>query len=799
MRSTILIFLMLFSASFSFAQNKNMVLRSHLPYPGKQLSNIGGWADAQGNEYALVGTSDGLSIVDVTDPDNIFEIVEIPGPQSIWREVKTWQHYAYVTTEGGSDGLQIIDLSGLPSPNLAVQQWTPFVPVGGTGQTLATIHALHIDNGFVYLYGSNNINTTCGGIDGIVIGDLSDPWNPSVAGVYNGAYVHDGYVRNDTVWAGRIYDGDFAVIDVSDKANPVVLATQATPSNFTHNTWLSDNSKYLFTTDEVDNSYLAVYDVEDISNIQEIDKIQSQFPGGNSVVHNTHILNDYAVTSWYTDGVVITDGHRPQNLVNVGWFDTSPLTGGGYNGCWGVYPYLPSGTVVASDMQEGLFVLTPAYVRACYLEGTVIDSSCGTPIFGAQISIQQAGVTENTSINGDYATGTPDAGIYDIVVSKPGYLSQTVSGVDLQNGLVTVLNFQLTPIASVNLAGLVNNPDGIPVNLANVNLSNANNSFNYVSNPNGEFNQCGFVSGLYNYLVGKWGYITQCGTVDISNPDLEFELVEGVYDDFSFANGWTVSGNASAGFWTRAIPLPTFFNNIPANPGSDVNNDCSDKAFVTGNNNANVGIDDVDDGSTILTSPPFDLSGFSHPVVKYSRWFFNGGGTGTPNDSLVISITNGVQTVPLEIVLGPTAGVPTWVERTYPIKDLLPITSNMRMIVRAVDAEPGHLVEAGFDYFRVINDSTLSINQLAGADGVNAYPNPSLSGESVTLQSMSTGIVSVMIYDVTGRMVYNEPSITSGKNNYTLHANSLKEAGVYFYQLQLQNQQIKTGKLIIKK
>jgi hypothetical protein len=65
---------------------------------------------------------------------------------------------------------------------------------------------LHIDNGYVYLYGANNGS----GIDGIVIGDLSDPWNPTVAGVYDGYYVHDGYVRNDTVWACHIYDGFFS-------------------------------------------------------------------------------------------------------------------------------------------------------------------------------------------------------------------------------------------------------------------------------------------------------------------------------------------------------------------------------------------------------------------------------------------------------------------------------------------------------------------------------------------------------------------------------------------------------------
>jgi choice-of-anchor B domain-containing protein len=191
----------------SYAQ-KNVTFRSNLPYPGKVLSNIGGYVDSLGNEYALVGHSEGLSIVNVQDPDNPFIVIEIPGPNSIWREVKTWQKYAYVTTEGGSQGLQIVDLSNLPGNNIPYQNWAPNITTGIGTYTLSTIHALHIDNGYVYLYGANNGS----GIDGIVIGDLTDPWNPTIAGIYDGYYVHDGYVRNDTVWACHIYDGFFSAI-----------------------------------------------------------------------------------------------------------------------------------------------------------------------------------------------------------------------------------------------------------------------------------------------------------------------------------------------------------------------------------------------------------------------------------------------------------------------------------------------------------------------------------------------------------------------------------------------------------
>ena len=84
-----------------------------MSYGSIVLANIGGYVDSLNNEYALVGTSEGLDIVDVTDPSNPVIRFSVPGPQSNWREVKTYRKFAYVTTEGGG-GLVIVDMSQLP-------------------------------------------------------------------------------------------------------------------------------------------------------------------------------------------------------------------------------------------------------------------------------------------------------------------------------------------------------------------------------------------------------------------------------------------------------------------------------------------------------------------------------------------------------------------------------------------------------------------------------------------------------------------------------------------------------------
>ena len=83
------------------------------------LSDIWGYADEEGNEYALVGTYSGLSIVDVTDPSNPTEVFFGTGAGSIWRDIKTWGDYAYVSNESFG-GVYIVDLSPLPGGEITV-------------------------------------------------------------------------------------------------------------------------------------------------------------------------------------------------------------------------------------------------------------------------------------------------------------------------------------------------------------------------------------------------------------------------------------------------------------------------------------------------------------------------------------------------------------------------------------------------------------------------------------------------------------------------------------------------------
>ncbi|MCC6279480.1 MAG: choice-of-anchor B family protein [Saprospiraceae bacterium] len=472
-----LAFLLFFTFQNLFAQT-NVAYRGAYPFPNNELANLWGYADGNGNEYALVGTQTGMSIINVTTPTTPTLVIDITGPFSDWREIKTYGHYAYVVTEGVSGtnvGLMIINLSYLPNINVNnTNHFRVYRGDGAINNLFNKAHALHVDEtaGFLYLYGSN-LNSG----RPLILNLNPNPMSPTYAGYVNtsftGAnhnYVHDGYADNNILYAGHIYGGFFSIINTTVKnSQPLSVSdveTQNTPNLFTHNTWL--NGSTLFTTDETTNSYLVAYDISNPGNIRLLDRIQSN-PGSGSIVHNTYIINNYAVTSWYKDGFTIVDATRPDNLVQVGNYDTYPGgSGNGFFGCWGVYPYLPSGNILASNINDvpgsstgKLFVLTPTYVRACYLEGTITDASNGAVINGATIKIASSPTqTENSGSNGVYKMGRLSGGTYTVTVTKTGYHVFTTS-VTLSNGVLTTLNAALHSLAlPVELTRFDVRPDG---------------------------------------------------------------------------------------------------------------------------------------------------------------------------------------------------------------------------------------------------------------------------------------------------------------------------------------------------
>ena len=735
------------SLSLTAQDSLNMTKLGQLDYTA-QLSNIWGYA-TEGREYALVGNSSGTSFVDVTDPANPVEVYFKSGVNSIWREIKVFNNHAYITTEGGG-GLQIVDMTPLPqNTNLSS------VSYFGDQYDFTTAHTLYIDeNGILYIFGSDY------GQGGAIMYDLNtNPEAPVELGVFDDYYIHDGFVRGDTLWASSVYDGFLGIVDVSDKANATEYTSFNTPSNFTHNSWPTNDNHYLFTTDEVSNAYVGSYDVSDFNNITELDRFQ-HYPGSNSIPHNAHLLGNFLYVSYYKDGVVVIDVSNPNNLVESGFYDTAPtMSGDGFNGCWGVYPYLPSGNIIASDMASGLWILGFNNSPSCYLEGVVTDFTNGNLLNGVTVEILTTSGLTLTDLVGEYATGFANANTYSVQFSKGGYITQTINNVVLTNGNITTLDVQLIPDVPFGFSGMVvEAATGNPIAGADVRIFNDWFSYSLTADADGMFSVSQFYAGNYEIVAGKWRYKTSCTDYDITSTSgtTVVELDKGIYDDFSFNFGWAETNTSPTGQWERGVPAGTDFNDNESNPGYDSDTDCLDLAYVTGNSGVSAGDDDIDDGNAVLTSPEFDATTFTEPYIHYSRWFYNGGGNGgNPNDSLIIQLSNGQETTTIERVSETTGFMSQWIEVAVKISDYLTPSATMSMKVTATDYTPGHIVEGGLDLFYVDELSGIGITE-SKVTKVRVYPNPS-NGILTIQQSENTKSI-IEIFNGTGQLMVSTVS-----------------------------------------
>jgi Carboxypeptidase regulatory-like domain/Secretion system C-terminal sorting domain/LVIVD repeat len=283
------------------------------------------------------------------------------------------------------------------------------------------------------VYGSTAPN------NGAIICSLDDPWNPHFVGQYHGNYLHDGFVRGDTLWGSEIYQGQFSVIDISDKSQPVLLATQPTPGAFNHNSGLSKNSKFLFTTDEKPSTPLGAFDVSDLSDIKLTDRYYpSQKP--NAEVHNVRVFgDDFLICPSYGGQLTIVDASDPYNLIETAYAVV------GTSLVWDADPYLPSGIVFACAKNEGLFIFKPTYVHAARLQGTVTDATTGLPLINAKVFVEGVPNADTTNISGKYATGSAVPGSYSIRAERSGYNTLTINNVALTSGNTATLDIAMEP------------------------------------------------------------------------------------------------------------------------------------------------------------------------------------------------------------------------------------------------------------------------------------------------------------------------------------------------------------------
>ncbi|MCC6661625.1 MAG: choice-of-anchor B family protein [Phycisphaerales bacterium] len=637
-------------------QAQNIVLRTWLPlnaFPNMPGSPSGadcwGYVSPSGREYALMGLSWGNGIVEVTDPDNpnILTVVD-GGVNSLWRDITVVGDHAYAVSDSTGVGIQVMSLANVDSGSV---QFIGNISQGGH----STTHTLlsNPDSGFLYACGGN----ANGG--GMIPCSTTDPNNPAFTGPgWNAQYVHEAQIVNYTsgpyagkeiafLYTGGPYYGEpngLAIVDVTNKNAPQQLSFLAYPGiRFSHQGWLSNDRKYLYQDDELDNPgsgnvprcLTRVFDVSDLSNPRLCASFTTGLP---SVDHNQYVSGRYLFQSNYSTGLHVWDLSDPLRPFEVAWIDTRPEDDStDYVGAWGNYPFFPSGTVLISDLERGLFI-----VKMSVLEVDPVGAMPAALTPGQATPVTVHVGERDANVNGNAV---------DLWVSVNGQPFSAIA---------------MTPGAGGNFTGAIpagSCQDRVRYYFTATTDDATPRAFNYP------------LRGQAEPLSAR---VQSSETVVFS-------------DDFETDKGWTVANTSvSAGAWVRGTPIAS------GGHGAAIGDaDGSGKAFVTGNT-ANA---DLDGGPTRLTSPTIDLSGDPDAVVTYARWLLSIQGT---TDDLVaeVSSDNGANWTQVETV-GPSSG--GWRSFSFRVADFVTPTAQVKLRFSVSDSGNNSTTEAGIDAVTVVS------------------------------------------------------------------------------------------------
>ncbi len=366
MKKTILVSLtfLAIGLSASAQQSWNMTFHDNFkgPIDTARYNDVWGYVDSAGREYGIFGSNRETFFVEVTDPDSIRFIASFEGRtlNTTWRDYSTWSHYAFGVSDGGGGSLQIWDLQYLPDS---------VVKIFDHDSLGHSTHNIQMWRSDLYMIDNKGSNPGGGSYRWPVrVVSVKDPYNPkTVGGLFDTDYNlgHDVYIWHDTAYLSVYFSGTkngLHVYDFRSPANPQLLGSlQNYPeAGINHASWGSWDRQTLVMADETHGSGVKMVDISDLSNMQTLSVFRT-FPG--AIAHNPFIVDTLAIISYYHDGVQVWSIKDPTNPVHVGYFDTDTTIGsgsnyGGYEGCWGVYPFFPSGTLIATDRDNGFFTLT---------------------------------------------------------------------------------------------------------------------------------------------------------------------------------------------------------------------------------------------------------------------------------------------------------------------------------------------------------------------------------------------------------------------------------------------------------
>ena len=758
-----------------------------------------------GREYAAIGVNGlsngvaGTAIYNVTDPANPHPVGLIPGPGSVWREMKSYRNWLYVVSEGrgAGEGLQIIRMTDPEHPVLAATYTTSFL--SSHTVSIDTTRGILICNGTNGPLGATGMRILAlnnSGIGATPETPVEIAWWPGgPIPVPDVNYVHDSVPIGNRLYASSIYAGLERVLDFTNPAAPSQIAAISYPGAFTHNSWPDPTGRWLYVTDEVKGEPLKIFDILSLTSPVEVNGITSN---PEAIVHNAHVMGNELYLSNYTEGIRGLDLSDAAHPAEFAFGDSYPGPSGGYGGVWEVCPFFPSGTVIASDRNTGLYLyrVTRDYgiVRA-----TVVDAANGQPLAGVEVTLTTQGDSLTTPADG-IVRFAPSPGTHTVRAHKFGWVDATATRA-VTIGSHDDVTLALAARPAVAFDGTVRSSvSGLPLDGAEVSL--AYTPLHEHTGPDGHYSLT-VPDDTYQLEVRRAGFVPVVlqRRIGPGFPGRDYALVPApVWQDLETDPGWTVGAagdNATTGIWTRVTPIgtgprppasepeaaPYSARRAPSPmhcahcdahgvavpnlaPYADHTPGSGTMCFVTGQGDSiNYDLADVDLGKTTLTTPALDATGMLSPTISFWRWFISywfvtvSSGTGGPDPSdylaVLISNDNGASWTPVDTTRG---SLNHWAERSVRVADYVTPTSQVKLRFVAADLGPVSIVEAAIDDLALFDGATAVVS--IGPPGPNSrlafrspWPDPASGAVTLVLDIVTPGTTAVDVLDVTGRSV----------------------------------------------
>lgn len=787
--------LCLLSASSTLAQQSQNI--SLLATQNLHAEYTGCWPyiHTDGREYVAVGCRLGTSIVRLTDPANPVEVAFIAGPNDGVREMEQYQTYLYVVARGSNAaGIQVISMADPDHPALV-----------NTVNTITTAENVTIDAARGYLYTTETepaITNT-----GLGIFSLADPVNPVEIGTYEPYSVHDITVKGTRGYACAMDQGKVHILDLTNPASPVELASFTSALAFPHTGWPSTDDRYLFVNDEnfISDPFgrVAVYDIQ---NLNQISLVHSFDDLPQSSTHYPMVRGNLLFVAHYTVGARVYDVTDPQRPVEVAYFDTWPGDDRIFAGVYEAPPFYPSGIFTATDRLSGLYVfrLEPTYG---IVRGTVRTGN--KTVAGATVRVLPSGPSFVTGSDGVYGLAPPASGAITIECSKFGSDTQTTT-VAVAQGTEQTVNFTLSVLGTGTVKGTVRRASDQTV-LAGADVTLEATPVAVTTSGTGKYTMQKVPQDSYS-IRAEYVELTPASVPIVVSPhataSVDFALQPPpFYDDAETDLGWTLGAaddDAIAGRWIRAAPIGTLNGSVQAQPSED-HSPTGTFCFVTGNAPAGSPNtqESVRGGKTTLVSPSMDLSALSDPRIAYWLWFYNNQDIVAPfGGTLVTEISNDGGTS-WTLVSTFMARRTPWVRIELRALDYFAVPGSAVRVRFVVENRASGIVEAALDDIKFYSGGSGALRADAAAPGLTSaaatHPGlqlratglvPSRAGGTWELRIGKSMAVRADLFDIQGRLVrrLQDGALPAGQNQIRwdgrLQNGEVASSGVYWLRIQ---------------